>query len=62
MEFYIAGYAGGNVGGTNINVYQRFLDNEVGTLGYIGIVLTTGPQITNEFSISRMAIIRLHKC
>jgi hypothetical protein len=41
MQFYIAGYTGGNVAGVSIDVYQRLFDNEIGTLGYEGMILVT---------------------
>ena len=40
-EFYISGYAAGDVSGVSVTLYQRLVDNKTGYFGYRGMQLTT---------------------
>ena len=50
--FYIEDYSDGSVGGENIKVYRRVMENKVGQFGYEGIVLDAESDIEKDLSIS----------
>jgi len=42
-EFYISGYAGGDIGPITLTLYQRITENQVGYLSHNGLKLDTSP-------------------
>lgn len=53
--FYIEGYNEGSVGGENIKIYRRIMENKVGQFGYEGIVLDAESDMEKDLSISNGA-------
>ena len=51
-EFYIDGWAGGDMAGTNLEVYHRLVDNQIGYLGHRGLkLLVSGVNLETDLEI-----------
>lgn len=51
LKFYIDGYSNGNVGGTDVIIYRRVIENCVGQLDYKGLSLRTSENYESVLGI-----------
>jgi hypothetical protein len=54
-KFYIENYDDGDVGGENIKIYRRILENKVGRFAYEGLIFEADENIESVLSISNGA-------
>jgi hypothetical protein len=54
-EFYIDGYAGGDMAGTTLTIYQRIVDNEIGYFSHRGLELQVSGNLETTLNIQNGA-------